>query len=366
MREITVPLSSRSYPIRIGGGLLSDLGTQCREVGLRGSIAVVCDSAIADAYLPRALQSLEAAGFRSTPVIVPSGEASKCLSRLGELYESFARAGLDRRSAVVALGGGVVGDLGGFAAATYLRGLAFVQCPTTLLAQVDASVGGKTAIDLPAGKNLAGAFHQPSLVLVDLDTLGTLPERELRAGMAEVIKYGVIADPELLSYVESNRQAILSHQTDEMTHVVARCCEIKADVVGEDEREAGRREILNYGHTIGHAVEAVAGFGRYLHGEAVAIGMAAAGRLSRLWGGWSEAEEARVNEALSAYGLPTRLDESLPEEALLAAMRLDKKTRDGEFRFVLAKRLGEVVTGPIGEAEAREALKTIVPVGSSA
>lgn len=265
---------------------------------------------------------------------------------------------------MVALGGGVVGDLAGFAAATYLRGLPFVQCPTTLLAQVDASVGGKTAIDLPAGKNLAGAFHQPSLVLIDLDTLETLPERELRAGMAEVIKYGVIDDPELLSYVESNREALLAHQSEEMTHVIARCCEIKAEVVGEDERESGRRAILNYGHTVGHAVEAVAGYGRYLHGEAVAIGMAAAGRLSRLWGGWSETEETRVNQALRAYGLPIRIEAPLPEEALISAMRLDKKTRGGEFCFVLARRLGEVATAPISEAEAREALAVIEPEGA--
>lgn len=364
MREITVPLPGRSYPIHIGPGLLSELGAQCRQVGLRGSLAVVCDSAIADAYLPTALASLESASYRATPVIVPFGEGSKCLAQLGELYDAFAKAALDRGSAIVALGGGVIGDLAGFAAATYLRGLPFVQCPTTLLAQVDASVGGKTAIDLPAGKNLAGAFHQPSLVLIDLDTLNTLPERELRAGMAEVIKYGVIDDPELLTYVELNREAILAHQPEELAHVIARCCEIKAEVVGEDERESGRRAILNYGHTVGHAVEAAAGYGHYLHGEAVAIGMAAAGRLSRLWGGWSEMEEARVNQTLTAYGLPIRLAEPLPEEALLAAMRLDKKTRDGEFRFVLAKRLGEVVSAPIGEAEAREALKVIAPAES--
>jgi 3-dehydroquinate synthase len=363
MREITVPLPGRSYPIRIGAGILTDLGAQCRRVGLDGSLAVVCDSAVAGAYLPKTLASLKAAGYRAVSIIVPSGEGSKCLAQLGELYDAFAQAGLDRGSAVVALGGGVVGDLAGFAAATLLRGLPVALVPTTLLAQVDAAIGGKTAIDLPAGKNLAGTFHQPSLVLIDLNTLDTLPERELRAGMAEVIKYGVIDDPELLSYVESNREAILAHQPEEMTHVIARCCEIKAAVVGEDERESGKRAILNFGHTIGHAIEAVAGYGHYLHGEAVAIGMAAAGRLSRLHGGWSDTEEARVNHALTVYGLPTRLEAPLPEEALLAAMRLDKKTRDGEFRFVLAKRLGEVSTIPVSEAEAREALKVIAPAG---
>lgn len=314
---------------------------------------------MATLYGHRVEAALRAAGFQVAPVTVPSGEASKCLEQLGALWDAFAGAALDRGSAVVALGGGMVGDLAGFAAATYLRGIPFVQVPTTLLAQVDASVGGKTAIDLPAGKNLVGAFHQPRLVLMDLETLSSLPDRDFRAGMAEVIKYGVIWDPQLFSDLEANRDALLRHQPDVLGDVIARCCEIKAEVVGQDERESGLRAILNYGHTIGHAVERVGGFDAYQHGEAISVGMAAAGWLSQRLAGLDGPGAGRITTLLEEYGLPVRAREPLPEEALMAAMLRDKKTRDGELRFVLAERIGAVRTVTVPADLAREALRAV-------
>lgn len=361
MREITVPVPGVEYPIRIAPGLLDSLGEQLRERGLRGSLALVQDSGVADTYGVRARQALEQADYQVTPLVVPAGEASKSLACLGTLWDAFAGAALDRGSAVVALGGGMVGDLAGFAAATYLRGIAFVQIPTTLLAQVDASVGGKTAIDLEAGKNLVGAFHQPRLVLIDLDTLNTLPDREFRAGLAEVIKYGVIWDAEFFRYLEANRTAILHHQPDVLAELIARCCEIKAEVVGQDERESGLRAILNYGHTIGHAVESVAGYGAYLHGEAIAIGMVAAGWLSERMSGFSSAQADAVRHLITEYGLPTRAEAALPEEALMAAMIRDKKSRGGELRFVLARSIGEVEMCPVPAELAQDALREVVP-----
>lgn len=366
MREVTVPLSDRSYPILIGSGLLDQVGPRARAAGLRGSIALVQDSQVVPLYGDRVRASLEGAGYRVAPVVVPSGEASKSLAQLGALYEAFGAARLDRRSAVVALGGGVIGDLAGFAAASYLRGIDFVQVPTTLLAQVDSSVGGKTGIDLPTGKNLVGAFHQPRLVVADLDTLSTLPERDFVAGLAEVIKYGIIFDPELFTYLAVNREAALRHQPDVLAHLVARSCEIKAEVVGKDERESGLRAILNYGHTIGHAVEAVAGYGRYLHGEAIAIGTAAANWLSVRLSGLSPADADRINRLLVEYGLPIRLEEPLGTEELLAAMRLDKKTLDGVFQFVLAREIGSVGVQPLSEEVVREALRQIEPAEPAA
>lgn len=362
MRRITVPLPDHSYEILIGPALLAHLGRRMRDAGVRGdAVAVVQDAAVADLYGKTVTASLEDAGFRVVPITIPSGETSKCLGQLGEVYDALAAGRLDRSSAVVALGGGVAGDLAGFAAATYLRGIDFVQVPTTLLAQVDASVGGKTGIDLECGKNLAGAFHQPRLVLVDLDTLKSLPQREYLAGLAEVIKYGIIADAGFFEYLKSNREAVLAHHVDELAHLVARSCEIKAEVVGQDEREAGLRAILNYGHTIGHAVEAVAGYGKYLHGEAVALGMVAATWLSHRLGWLGAAEVEQVSHLIASYGLPVRLGEYLDPAALLAAMKLDKKTRSGTLRFVLAREIGRVEVAPVEEALALEAVAAVQP-----
>jgi 3-dehydroquinate synthase len=361
MQRITVPLPGRSYPIVIGTGLLEALGPAMVEAGIGGSIGLVQDEAVAGRYGERTRSSLEKAGYRVVPIEVPSGESSKSLTQLEALYEALSAAGLDRASAVVALGGGVVGDLAGFAAATYLRGIAFVQVPTTLLAQVDASVGGKTGIDLPAGKNLVGAFHQPHLVWIDLETLATLPEPDYRSGLAEVIKYGVIADAPLLGYLERNQEAILTRQPEHLEQIVGRSCQIKAEVVGQDERESGLRAILNYGHTVGHAVETVSGYGHYLHGEAVAIGMAAAGWLSVRLGRLSPEWASRIEGLIARYGLPTRLREPLPTELLMSAMRQDKKSRGGELRFVLAREPGDVAVAPVPDDVIQEALEAIQP-----
>lgn len=317
---------------------------------------------MAEIYGPRAQQSLRASGFTVHTVTVPSGEGSKSVEQLARLWDAFAGAALDRGSAVVALGGGMMGDLAGFAAASYLRGIAFVQVPTTLLAQVDASVGGKTAIDLPAGKNLVGAFHQPRLVLIDLETLDSLPDREFRAGLAEVIKYGVIWDSALFEYLEANREALLRHQPDVLSEVIARCCDIKAAVVGQDERESGLRAILNYGHTIGHAVESVGGFESYLHGEAIAVGMVAAGWLSERLTGLDAASRERIRSLVEAYGLPVRALGPLSEEALMQSMLRDKKTRGGELRFVLAEAIGKVRSQAVSPDLAREALRVVAAV----
>ena len=361
MRQVNVPILGHEYRILIGSGLLDTLGTEVRGAGVSGLVALVQDGGVAAAYGPAARASLQAAGFEVAPIEVPAGEGSKSLDQLGRLYEAFAAAGLDRGSAVVALGGGVVGDLAGMAAATYLRGIAWVHVPTTLLAQVDASVGGKTAIDLPAGKNLVGAFHQPSLVLVDLATLETLPEAELRAGLAEVIKYGVIADAGLFRFLEKNVDEILRRSAPHLQHIVARACEIKAGIVAQDERETGLRAVLNYGHTTGHAIEAAAGYGTLLHGEAVAIGMAAAGRLSVRLAGLDERDRERIEALIRACGLPMRAPAALPEENILAAMRLDKKTRDGRFHFVLAEQLGRVKVVQVGEDDVRAVLPHVLP-----
>jgi 3-dehydroquinate synthase len=361
MREITVAVPGGSYPILIGGGLLREVGVRLAAAGCRGSLALVADAGVATLYAPAVAASLKEAGFTSTLIEIPAGEQSKSLECLGGLYARFAAAGLDRRAAVVALGGGVVGDLAGFAAATYLRGIDFVQVPTTLLAQVDASVGGKTAIDIPAGKNLVGAFHQPRLVLVDLQTLETLPEPDFRSGLAEVIKYGVIADPVLFALLEARRQEILARSEGLLAEIVSRSCEIKAEVVGADEREAGLREILNYGHTLGHAVEAVAGYGRYLHGEAVAIGMAAAASLGVRLGLLPAETAARIEALIASFGLPERLREPLDPDALLAAMHRDKKARAGSLRFVLARTLGAVIVTEVPDELARAAAVAVQP-----
>jgi 3-dehydroquinate synthase len=261
-------------------------------------------------------------------------------------YEQLAKHRLERKSFILALGGGVVGDLAGFVAATYLRGIDFVQVPTTLLAQVDSSVGGKVGVNLTAGKNLVGAFHQPRLVLCDVDTLDTLPNRELRAGLAEVIKYGIIYDRAFFERLENDLPLLLKLDPATASEVVARCCEIKAEVVSKDERESGLRAILNFGHTVGHALEAISGYGKYLHGEAIAIGQVAATRLSNTLTGLDAREAFRIEEVFTRAGLPTHVRLKKRDLTRLArAMQLDKKVSGGDVRFVLAKRIGEVVWG---------------------
>ncbi len=358
VRTVDVGLDDRSYSIFIGPNALASLGNHCAGLQLGRRCAVISDHTVARRYGKRAMASLQAAGFLPALLTVPPGEASKGLKCLQACYDQLAAQRLDRRSFIVALGGGVVGDLAGFVAATYLRGIAFVQVPTTLLAQVDSSVGGKVGINLKAGKNLVGAFHQPRLVLCDLSALNSLPAREFRAGLAEVIKYGIIYDATFFGRLESQLPKLLRRDKRLLMDVVARCCEIKADVVRQDETETGLRAILNFGHTIGHAIEAACGYGAYLHGEAISIGQVAAARLSAELCGLPVADARRIENLFVRAGLPASIKlTSVRRAKVLGAMRLDKKVSGDEIKFVLARRIGEVQFGiPVNAKSIERAL----------
>jgi len=346
VRTVEVPLGQRSYQIKIAPKLLSRLGDECRRLKLGTRCAVITDAKVRPLFASKAIASLKRAGFQPVLITVPSGETAKSLANVQRCYDQLAAQRLERKSFIVALGGGVVGDLAGFVAATYLRGIAFVQVPTTLLSQVDSSVGGKVGVNLKAGKNLVGAFYQPRLVLCDLDTLKTLPRRELRAGLAEVIKYGIIYDEPLFRRLERDLPKLLARKPAVLEPVIARCCEIKADVVGQDETESGLRAILNFGHTIGHALEAISSYGKYLHGEAISIGQVAAAQLSSGLTGLPTQHATRITELFKRAGLPISVTLTGPQrKALFAAMSLDKKVSAGEVKFVLAQRLGKVVWG---------------------
>jgi len=343
VRTVQVPLGNRSYQIKIAPKLLPRLGKECRRLKLGTRCAVITDAKVGPLFARKALTSLKRAGFEPVLITVPSGETAKSLVNVQRCYDQLAAQRLERKSFIVALGGGVVGDLAGFVAATYLRGIPFVQVPTTLLSQVDSSVGGKTGVNLKAGKNLVGAFYQPRLVLCDLDTLKTLPPREFRAGLAEVIKYGIIYDAPLFARLERELPKLLRKQPSVLGPVIARCCAIKADVVGQDETESGLRAILNFGHTIGHALEAISSYGKYLHGEAISIGQVAAAQLSVKLLGLPADHAARITALFQRAGLPISVKLTAAQRrALFAAMRLDKKVSGGEVKFVLAERLGKV------------------------
>jgi 3-dehydroquinate synthase len=346
MRTVTVPLGQRAYSIRIGSGLLAKLGVECRRLGLGQKCAVISDQNVARWYAAPALTALTKSAFEPILITLPPGETTKSLNYANTCYIRLAASRLERKSFIVALGGGVVGDLAGFVAATYLRGIPFIQVPTTLLALVDSSVGGKVGVNLNAGKNLVGAFYQPQLVLCDLDTLHTLPEREYRAGLAEVIKYGIISDAAFFSRLERDLDALLSREPATLAAVIARCCQIKADVVRQDEMESGRRAILNFGHTVGHALEAIFGYRKYLHGEAIAIGQAAAARLSASLRALPRQDLRRITNLLARAHLPVQVTlNAARRKQLLATMQLDKKAHSGEVQFVLADRIGHVTWG---------------------
>lgn len=359
MKRLTVALGERSYPIVIAEGALSYLPEALSDLGARGPVGIVTDSNVAPLHSGRVLESVERAGLKSALCILPAGEEHKRLCHIENLCGQFLEAGLDRSSIVIALGGGLVGDMAGFAAACYMRGVRYVQVPTTVVAQVDSSVGGKTAVDHPLAKNIIGAFHQPSAVVCDLSFLASLPERELRAGMAEVIKHGVIADPELFCYVEQHAARILAKDLSAMQFPVERSCEIKAAVVAQDEREEGLRATLNYGHTFGHGIEAATGYTRFLHGEAVALGMQAAGILARKLGLVDDAFVERQKACLRAYGLPVAWPD-IPIAETFAAMKRDKKARSGKMKFIVADRLGHVVQRTdVTEAQALAAIEAL-------
>jgi 3-dehydroquinate synthase len=338
---VSVALGPRSYAIQIGNRCLAEL-PQVLEAGGRVShVVVIADESLRGSHAAAAIAALQARGLRVDLLTVPSGEPSKATAEAARLWDELLRVKADRKSVIVAVGGGVTGDLAGFVAATFARGLAFVQVPTTLLAMVDSSVGGKVGINLPGAKNMVGAFWQPRGVLIDTDLLATLPEREFRAGLAEVIKYGVILDAEFFEYLESHLNDVLERKPEALVHVIARSCELKAQVVEADEREeTGLRAVLNYGHTFAHALEAVAGYGELLHGEAVAIGMHWAARLAASLGRIEEGLIARQKALLMGAHLP--VEAPYDRQQLLAAMQSDKKTEHGKLRFVLPDRLGHV------------------------
>ena len=339
MIDIAVNLGSRSYRILVGPGLLRAVGAELSRTGVGSRVAVLSDEPVMALHGRQVVEGLKAAGFSVTEIRLPAGEAAKTLATAERAWDALLAAGLDRTSTVVAVGGGAVGDLSGFVAATYMRGVNFVQVPTTLLAQVDASIGGKTAIDHPRAKNLIGAFHQPRFVVVDPAVLLTLPEREFRSGLAEVIKHGIVLDAAYFADLEAHLSALLARDLPTLTRVVAGSCRIKAAVVERDEQEAELRAVLNYGHTIGHAVEAVTGFERWTHGEAVALGIAAEARLAERLGIAGADATARQTGILQAVGLPVRGSGAEPA-AIIEALARDKKARDGRVPFVLAPRIG--------------------------
>jgi 3-dehydroquinate synthase len=340
LSSITVGLGERSYSILFGHEILAGIGAICRDLELGNSVAVVTNPTIGALYFGQVRDSLARAGFAVHRIDIPDGEEFKNIETLKGIYGRLIEAGLDRGSFMLALGGGVVGDTAGFAAATYLRGIPFVQVPTTLLAQVDSSVGGKTGINHEKGKNLIGAFYQPVSVLVDVATLDTLPRREYLSGMAEVVKYGVTLDGDLFDCIAGNASRLLARDSECLLKVIQRCCELKASIVAQDERETGLRAVLNYGHTFGHAVETLTGYTVFTHGEAVAIGMVQAAKISEHLGYSDPTATERIIVLLENLGLPT----SLPlfsaiayEEALLR----DKKVRDRGLSFVFNKGIGD-------------------------
>jgi 3-dehydroquinate synthase len=338
MLTVRVELGERSYPILIGSGLLERAGLLLPHLKQR-RVAIVTNPVVGELYLARLAQTLADAGVAVVPVTVPDGESHKSWEALNGIFDRLLDQRCERGTTLIALGGGVVGDLTGFAAAVYLRGVPFIQVPTTLLAQVDSSVGGKTGINHPLGKNMIGAFHQPRLVLADTDTLRTLPDRELSAGLAEVIKYGLIRDTALFSWLEINIEQLLAREPAALSYAVQRSCELKAEIVAADERESGVRAVLNLGHTFGHAIESGLGFGAWLHGEAVAAGCVLAARLSQSMGRLTETDVQRISTLFQRARLPTEAPD-LSARRYLELMGLDKKVEQGRLRLVLLERIG--------------------------
>ena len=341
MITVEVALGARAYPIHIGAGLL-DHAPLLATILAEPRVALVTDSVVAPLYLERVTAALRKAGIAVTEITVAAGESNKNWATLNLVFDQLLASGCDRGTTLLALGGGVIGDLVGFAAATYLRGVPFVQMPTTLLAQVDSAVGGKTAINHAAGKNMIGAFYQPRMVIADTSSLATLPDRELRAGLAEVIKHGLLGDVGFFAWIEENLDQLLAREPLALAHAIRRSCEMKAAIVAQDERESGMRALLNLGHTFGHAIETGMGYGVWLHGEAVAAGTVMAADLSMRLGHLGAADVARVRTLIARAGLPVA-GPVLEAGAYLELMRRDKKTHGGDIRYVLLKHLGEAM-----------------------
>lgn len=352
MADIRVELKERSYSIEIKRGLLSEVGVRLKGLGHSGLCALVSNPLVYGLYGEALLDSLRrAGGFEPVVIIVPNGEEYKNLSEAGKIYDVLVKNRFERGSPIIALGGGVIGDITGFAAATYLRGVPYVQVPTTLLAQVDSSVGGKTAVNHSGGKNLIGSFYQPEAVFIDPETLKTLEAREVRTGLAEVIKYGVILDKNFFAFLEANAAGLTALENNLITEAISRSCSIKADVVSADEFEiTGQRAILNLGHTFGHAIEALSGYGVFRHGEAVAMGMVMSARFSVRLGLCDEEAAHRIEALVSALGLPVE-PPKIETGAFIESMKHDKKVRDGGLRFILVREIGSVELRDVSEKE---------------
>ncbi len=356
MQQLQVGLGDRSYPIIIDSGCLPKIGADLRSQNIAKRYGIIADDRVAGLYGEAVQKSLRSAGIESELLVFNHGEAQKTLQTIGDLAGQLARLGFDRQDALIGLGGGVAGDIAGFLAASYMRGIPFVQLPTTLLAQVDSSVGGKTGVDIPEGKNLIGAFYQPKAVFIDISVLQTLPRQELLGGLAEVIKYGVIRDKEFFSFLRDNRQGILDLDPELIKKIVHICCSIKSVVVAEDEREGGMRRILNYGHTIGHAVEGASDY-TLIHGLAVSIGMVAAARLAVLNGLLPQVECTAIIDILKAYGMPTEVPKTLDRVRIKRYLLTDKKTVGGKVFFVLPTTIGKtVITDKVTEQQVDQVL----------
>ena len=352
MEKISVNLPSNSYQILISADSLGQLGKEMAELNLGKKVLLVSNPEIFAYYGQTCLKSLKEAGFETYTHLIPAGETHKNLQSIAQLYDTALANRLERSSTLVALGGGVIGDMTGFAAATWLRGINFVQVPTSLLAMVDASIGGKTGVNHPQGKNLIGAFYQPKLVLIDPTVLKTLPEKEFRAGMAEVIKYGVIWDADLFTKLEQaeNIDRFAKIDRELLQTILVRSTQAKAEVVSQDEKEAGLRAILNYGHTIGHAVESLTNYQQFVHGEAVAIGMVAAGKIATAMGLWTETEAKRQEQLITKTKLPTNIPPELNMDDILETLKSDKKVKAGKVRFILPTQIGKaIVTDKVTE-----------------
>lgn len=343
--KVNVLLNERSYPIWIGSKELDSQLDKARSLLTDWKHSVLIFDEHLESVANRIASSFVANGERVDRISIPSGETSKCIEQLARIWQKLLDYRADRKTVVVALGGGVVGDLAGFAASTYMRGVRFVQIPTTLLSMVDSSVGGKTGINLPASKNVIGAFWQPHAVCIDTDLLSSLPDREFRSGLAEIVKYGVILDAEFFAFLEANIDRILERDETVLIRMITRSCELKASVVSADERETtGLRAILNYGHTFGHAIEATTDYGTYLHGEAISVGMTMAGYLAAQRGMWSESEQQRQTHLLRQLELPVSLNAPVTSQEMLQAMQSDKKTEHGSLRLILPSEIGKVDT----------------------
>jgi 3-dehydroquinate synthase len=346
--QVEVGLGERSYPIFIDKGVLTRIGADLKARKIAKRYAVISDETVSSLYAAHLLQSLRNAGIEVELLTFPAGEKNKNLQTVEALARELAEHGFDRKDALIALGGGVTGDITGFLASIYLRGIPFVQIPTTLLAQVDSSVGGKTGVDIPEGKNLIGTFYQPKVVYIDTDVLKTLPQSELQGGLAEVIKYGVIADADFFHFLEENHAGIFELRNEILVKMISRCCEIKAWVVEQDEQEAGLRRILNFGHTIGHAVEAASDF-HLIHGLAVAIGMRVAADLAVRTGHLANENSAKIQELIVRYGLPISIPSDLDRDRIRTYLKRDKKTVGGRVFFVLPSTIGKVlITDQVG------------------